>query len=70
MRRKIQNEHEAAGVEGGGDWIRSTNLGDHALGRVSGFGEWRQVLASRVQLDAALRAAIASPERRRSSVNS
>ena len=30
------------GVEGGGDWIRSTNLGDHETARVSGFGEWRQ----------------------------
>ena len=30
------------GVEGGGDWIRSTNLGDHSTARVSGFGEWRQ----------------------------
>ena len=32
------------GVEGGGDWIRSTNLGDHSTARVSGFGEWRQDL--------------------------
>ena len=29
-------------LEGGGDWIRSTNLGDHATSRISGFGEWRQ----------------------------
>ena len=43
------------GVEGGGDWIRSTNLGDHELGRASGFGEWRQRLGARTQLDAALR---------------
>ena len=43
------------GVEGGGDWIRSTNLGDHDLGRVSGFGEWRQGLGARAHLDAALR---------------
>ena len=31
-----------AGVETGGDWIRSSNLGDHDIGRVSAFGEWRQ----------------------------
>jgi iron complex outermembrane recepter protein len=43
------------GVEGGGDWIRSTNLGDHALSRVSGFGEWRQALGQRAQLDATVR---------------
>ena len=34
------------GVEGGGDWIRSTNLGDHATARVSGFGEWRQEIGA------------------------
>jgi iron complex outermembrane receptor protein len=43
------------GLEGGGDWIRSTNLGDHDLGRASGYGEWRQALGARTQLDAALR---------------
>ncbi len=44
-----------AGAEGGGDWIRSTNLGDHAYQRVSGFGEWRQALAPTLQLDASVR---------------
>ena len=44
-----------AGAEGGGDWIRSTNLGDHRLGRVSAFAEWRQELGRRTQLDASLR---------------
>ena len=44
-----------AGVEGGGDWIRSTNLRDHATNRVSGFTEWRQALGTRVQADASLR---------------
>jgi outer membrane cobalamin receptor len=43
------------GVEGGGDWIRSSNLGDHATQRVSAFGEWRHALAADVQLDASLR---------------
>jgi len=44
-----------AGVEGGGDWIRSSNLGDHSTERVSGFGEWRQEIGSRAQLDGTLR---------------
>jgi outer membrane cobalamin receptor len=43
------------GVEGGGDWIRSTNLGDHALSRVSAFGEWRGDIGHRAQADATLR---------------
>ena len=44
-----------AGVEGGGDWIRSTNLGDHSTARVSGFGEWRQDIGRGAQLDGTLR---------------
>jgi iron complex outermembrane receptor protein len=43
------------GAEGGNDWIRSTNLGDHAVSRLSGFAEWRQELGPRTQVDAALR---------------
>jgi outer membrane cobalamin receptor len=42
------------GVESGGDWIRSTNLGDHAMSRISGFGEWRAEIG-RVMTDATLR---------------
>jgi iron complex outermembrane recepter protein len=45
-----------AGAEGGGNWIRSTNLGDHDLGRVSAFAEWRQTFARRTQLEGTLRA--------------
>lgn len=44
------------GVEGGADWIRSNNLGDHETRRVGAFGEWRHALFSDVQLDASLRA--------------
>ena len=44
-----------AGIEGGGDWIRSTNLGDHSMARVSGFGEWRQEIGTRTQVDGTLR---------------
>jgi iron complex outermembrane receptor protein len=44
-----------AGVEGGSDWIRSTNLGNHETRRISGFTEWRYAPAGNVQLDASLR---------------
>ena len=44
-----------AGLESGGDWIRSTNLGNHETTRVSAFGEWRRSVGSAVQLDAGLR---------------
>ena len=43
------------GVEGGSDWIHSSNLGDHTTRRISGFGEWRQAMGTRTQLDASLR---------------
>lgn len=43
------------GAEGGGDWIRSTNLGDHAIGRASGFGEWRHAPSPRLLWDASVR---------------
>ena len=43
------------GAEAGGTWIRSNNLGDHALGRVSWFGEWRQRVAQHVEIDASVR---------------
>lgn len=55
-RRLARNGSFTAGAEAGQDWIRSTNLGDHELGRVSAFGEWRQPLSPAVQLDASLRA--------------
>ena len=44
-----------AGLEGGGDWIRSTNLGDHETARISAFGEWRQEVATGVQLESLIR---------------
>ena len=43
------------GAEAGADWIRSSNLGDRRTTRLSGFGEWRQSLGARVQLDASAR---------------
>ncbi len=45
----------AVGAEGGGDWIYSTNLGDHRVSRVSGFAEWRHEVARRTHVDAAIR---------------
>lgn len=45
----------SAGIEGGQDWIRSSNLGDHALSRGSVYGEWRQEVARAAQVDATLR---------------
>jgi outer membrane cobalamin receptor len=44
------------GMETGQDWIRSTNLGDHELSRVSGFAEWRHSIGRAISLDASLRA--------------
>ena len=44
-----------AGVEGGGDWIRSSNLGDHTNARVSAFGEWRRALNRRTEVEASVR---------------
>ncbi|MBI2829357.1 MAG: TonB-dependent receptor, partial [Acidobacteria bacterium] len=43
------------GLEGGADWVRSSNLGDHDTRRVSGFAEWRYAPAASMQLDASLR---------------
>jgi outer membrane cobalamin receptor len=43
------------GVEGGGDWIRSTNLGNHSTSRVSGFAEWRRPVAQTAQIDTTVR---------------
>jgi iron complex outermembrane receptor protein len=45
----------AAGLEAAGDWIRSSNLGDHTTRRASGFGEWRSRVGASTQLDASLR---------------
>jgi iron complex outermembrane receptor protein len=43
------------GVEGGADWVRSTNLGDHEVRRISGFAEWRYAPVANTQIDAAAR---------------
>jgi iron complex outermembrane receptor protein len=53
--RRVGNGSVTLGIESGGDWIRSTNLGDHELGRISGFGEWRHEISRRLQVDGALR---------------
>ena len=53
--RRVRSGSMTTGVESGGDWIRSSNLGDHELGRISAFAELRQEIGRRVQVDAALR---------------
>ena len=45
----------SAGIEGGQDWIRSSNLGDHEISRGSVYGEWRQEVARGAHVDATLR---------------
>jgi iron complex outermembrane receptor protein len=44
-----------AGIEGGADWVRSSNLGDHDTRRASGYAEWRYAPATSTQVDASLR---------------
>ena len=53
--RRVRAAILTVGAETGGDWIRSSNLGDHEIGRISAFSEWRQPIGQRVQLDGALR---------------
>ena len=54
-RRVRDRASVTAGLEGGADWIRSTNLGDHDVARASAFGEWRQEISRTTQMDATLR---------------
>jgi iron complex outermembrane recepter protein len=44
-----------AGIEAGADWVRSSNLGNHATTRASAFGEWRYAVNANTQVDASLR---------------
>lgn len=54
-RRVLDSASLTVGGEAGADRIRSTNLGNHSLNRVSGYGEWRQALTPHTQMDASLR---------------
>jgi outer membrane cobalamin receptor len=45
----------SVGAAGGGDWVRSTNLGDHDFGRGSLFAELQQHIGSRVTLSPGVR---------------
>lgn len=54
-RRVLDSASLTVGAEAGADRIRSTNLGNHSLNRVSGYGEWRQALTLHTQVDASLR---------------
>jgi len=53
--RRMPGGSLTIGTEAGQDWIRSTNLGNHTMTRVSAFGEWRRWIGSAVQVDAGLR---------------
>ena len=53
--RRLGSASVAVGGEAGGDWVRSTNLGDHEVARASGFVEWRQPLGEHTQVAGALR---------------
>jgi iron complex outermembrane receptor protein len=55
LSRRVGRASVALGAEAGGDWVRSTNLGNHDVGRVSGFAEWRQPVAQVLQFTASLR---------------
>jgi len=54
-RRAAADATVTLGAEGGQDWIRSTNLGDHELSRASAFAEWRQPIGRSLNVDASLR---------------
>lgn len=45
----------SAGAHAGGDWIRSSNLGDHAVGHASAFAELQHVIGSRTVVYPGLR---------------
>jgi iron complex outermembrane receptor protein len=47
--------HVTIGASGGGDWVVSSNLGDHRYGRGSLFAEWRQRLNGRATVQAGVR---------------
>ena len=47
--------HAAVGAIAGGDWIRSSNLGDHRYARAAGYGEVRWHPVSRAVVQAGLR---------------
>lgn len=53
--RSVGTGRLIAGLEGGADWIRSSNLGDHETQRISGFAEWRQAVDARLDVDVSLR---------------
>jgi iron complex outermembrane receptor protein len=54
-RRVAEHATMTVGAEGGGTWIRSNNLGNHAGQRISGFGEWRQEFGTRLEVDGSVR---------------
>jgi iron complex outermembrane receptor protein len=55
LSRHVGRASLAVGGEAGGDWVRSTNLGDHDVARAAAFAEWRQPVAGRSQITGSLR---------------
>jgi iron complex outermembrane receptor protein len=53
--RPVGRHQLSFGVEGGHDWLRSTNLGNHDLSRLSAMVQWRHALGATAQMSAAVR---------------
>ena len=54
--RPVGRHQLSFGVEGGRDWLRSTNLGHHDVARLSAMGQWRHALGATAQMSGAVRA--------------
>lgn len=55
MARRIGTSTFTVGASGGGDWVHSSNLGDHDEQRGGVFAEWQAPLSARATLVAGLR---------------
>jgi iron complex outermembrane receptor protein len=53
--RELRTGRLHVGVEGGSDWVRSTNLGDHDVAHGSGIAEWQYRPAARATIVSGLR---------------
>ncbi|HVW06042.1 MAG TPA: TonB-dependent receptor [Vicinamibacterales bacterium] len=55
LARRIGRATFTVGGSGGGDWVRSNNLGDHDYARGSVFAEWQSPIRARTSVVAGLR---------------
>ncbi len=55
LERRVRRATFTVGGSGGGDWVRSNNLGDHDYARGSIFAEWQAPVHERTTLVAGLR---------------